>query len=84
MAKNYNCPHADIEWEGISCKKDGKPCGHVRWCMEKGRVILTEQALKCPLRSDVAKIKKNEMPETFLILDPEFMESMGLDKLFNG
>lgn len=52
MAKTYTCPHADIEWEGIICKKDGQPCGHIRWCVEKGRVILTEQALKCPLRSD--------------------------------
>lgn len=52
MAKTYTCPHADIEWEGIICKKDGQPCGNIRWCMEKGRVILTEQALTCTRRKE--------------------------------
>lgn len=63
MAKTYTCPHAEIEWEGITCKKDGLPCGHVRWCMEKGRVILTEQALNCTRRKEESEGDKRKNAE---------------------
>lgn len=72
MAKEYECPYADIEWEGITCKKSGEPCGNVRWCKEQGRVILTENATKCPKRSEkhesednrnAGKQKQSENPE---------------------
>lgn len=52
MAKQYECPLADIEWDSITCKKDGKPCGHTRYCKMKGRLILTEQAEECTFRKD--------------------------------
>lgn len=59
MAITYTCPFADIEWEGITCKKCGEPCGNVRWCAEKGRLILTDKAEQCPKRSEKHESENN-------------------------
>ncbi|MDO5443656.1 MAG: hypothetical protein Q4G10_08295 [Bacteroidia bacterium] len=50
--KEYKCPFAVRRGTEIHCKIAKDCCGNVRYCGMAGRWVLTENALKCPLRKE--------------------------------
>lgn len=51
------CPDAYYSEDGreIHCKVRNDLCGHVHFCQLQNRWKHSEQALKCPARSDIQK-----------------------------
>lgn len=48
----YRCDQAVFGGmrEPIRCKVSGTMCAHQRMCMMEGRMVLTDQAMRCPAR----------------------------------
>ena len=48
----YRCDQAVFGGarDAIRCKVSGSVCAHQKMCMMEGRVVLTDQAMKCPGR----------------------------------
>ena len=53
MTPRLSCPNARYgERMVIQCAKTDDACAHQRYCMSKGRYVLTDQAGACPARKD--------------------------------
>ena len=48
----YRCNQAIISGarEPIQCKVSGSVCAHQKFCLMEGRIVLTDQSMKCPAR----------------------------------
>ena len=62
----YRCGQAVMgrAEDPIRCKVSGTVCAHQKYCMMEGRIVLTDEALRCPARD-------GQMPEPVKEAEPE-------------
>ncbi len=62
----YRCGQAIIgrAEEPIRCKVSGTVCAHQKYCMMEGRIVLTDESLRCPARAGQMPEDVPAIPET--------------------